>query len=347
MVETATLGPVGLQTGVRGFGIGMGAMGRWHVFCTTHEATAGRRRSLRATGGGRSRREQGRQNPMSSGFAGVLPGARVRGEDGFIGTVERLEHHWAASDERPDRMIVRSDDGRWRYTIPLMFVSSVSQGALYPLVVVGMHKDDLLHYVSEEVLPERLAQGAVPGRAQSEARPEAEEEPEVLRVPVAEEELVAHKQPAPLGMAHVHKGVETREAQTRVPVYHEEAQIERIPADQFDPTAATNPNEVIIPVVEERLVVRREQVVTEYIRVRKALVAEQRELLGEVRREYVTVTEDGREGQPPATRFDSRSASPPRDPWTVAPHDDPAADQTAAEGSPPEAAATDTTAPAS
>lgn len=272
---------------------------------------------------------------MSNSFAGVLPGARVRGEDGFIGTVERLEHHWAASDERPDRMIVRSDDGRWRYSIPVMFVSSVSQGTLYPIVVVGLGADDLIHYVAEEVPPEHLPARA----AQAQARPQAqsgpredpaaaeEAEPEVLRVPVAEEELVAHKQPVPLGMAHVHKGVETAEAQKQVPVYHEEAVIERIPADQLDPTAATNPNEVIIPVTEERLVVRREQVVTEYIRVRKALVAEPRQVLGEVRREYVTVTEDGREGQTPTTIFDSRTAAPPRDPWMVTPHDEPDADQ--------------------
>lgn len=286
---------------------------------------------------------------MSSGFAGVLPGARVRGEDGFIGTVERLEHHWAAPDERPDRMIVRSDDGRWRYSIPLMFVSSVSQSALYPVVVVGLHDDDLIHYVSAEVLPARPPQAAQQPRGEAPREPqEPEGEPEVLRVPLAQEELVARKQPVPLGMAHVHKGVETRETQARVPVYHEEAVIERIPADQLDPKAATNPNDVIIPVIEERLVVRREQVVIEYIRVRKSLVAEQREVLGEIRREYVTVTEDGSEGQPPTTRFDSRATTePPRDPWMVTPANDSAADQhhPAAEGSLPEDAATDSAAP--
>lgn len=273
---------------------------------------------------------------MSNSFAGVLPGARVRGEDGFIGTVERLEHHWAASDERPDRMIVRSDDGRWRYSIPVMFVSRVSQGALYPIVVVGLGADDLIHYVAEEVPLEHLpTQGAQarpriqsgPREESEAAEPEEPEEPEVLRVPVAEEELVARKQPVPLGMAHVHKGVETAEAQKEVPVYHEEAVIERIPADQLDPHAATNPNEVIIPVTEERLVVRREQIVTEYIRVRKALVAEPRQVVSEVRREYVTITEDGREGQTPTTIFDSRTAAAPRDPWVVAPHDEPADDQ--------------------
>lgn len=269
---------------------------------------------------------------MENSFAGVLPGARVRGEDGFIGTVERLEHHWAASDERPDRMIVRSDDGRWRYSIPMMFVTSVTQGTLYPMVVVSLAADDLIHYVAEEVPPEYLPSGGpreqTPDKAGAEPAGERAEEPagepEVLRVPLAEEELVAHKQSVPLEMAHVHKGVETAEARASLPVYHEEAVIERIPADQFDPSSATNPNEVIVPVVEERLVVRREQVITEYIRVRKALIAEPREVLGDVRREYVTITKDGLEGQPPAAIFDSRGAAPPRDPWVVAPPDEPA-----------------------
>lgn len=267
---------------------------------------------------------------MGSSFASVLPGARVRGEDGFIGTVERLEHHWAAPDERPDRMIVRSDDRRWRYSIPLMFVSGVSQGALYPLIVVGLHQDDLLYYVTQEIPPERTAAGAVPARAPRD-EPAGDGEPEVLRVPLAEEELVARKQPVPLGMAHVHKGFETTEARILALVYHEEAVIERIPADQFDASAATNPNEVIIPVIEERLVVRREQVVAEYIRVRKTLVGEPEEVQGQVRHEYVTVTEDGREGHSPTTLFDSRAAAEPRDPWVVTPYNEPDADQPGSE----------------
>jgi uncharacterized protein (TIGR02271 family) len=285
---------------------------------------------------------------MSSSFAGVLPGARVRGEDGFIGTVERLEHHWAASDERPDRMIVRSDDRRWRYSIPLMFVSSVAQGKLHAVVVVGLAADDLIHYVVEEVPPERPPMHV----AQAESRPheepasEPEGEPEMLRVPLAEEELVAHKRPVPLGLAHVHKGVVTSEAQVQVQVYHEEAVIERIPADQLDPRTATNPNEVIIPVLEERLVVRREQVVIEYVRVRKELIAEPQDVMGQVRHEYVTITEDGREGESPTTLFDSRTGAPPPDPWIVAPHGEQAAAEPSTADAPPEGATPDATPPA-
>jgi uncharacterized protein (TIGR02271 family) len=274
----------------------------------------------------------------SSSFAGVLPGARVRNEHGFIGTVERLEHHWATADERPDRMIVRSDDGRWRYSIPLMFVRSLSQGAFHPIVLVALQEDELLHYLVQEVPSSRSAR-AIARQMGNNSEEEPDSDPEVLRVPLAEEELVAHKEPVQLGMAHVHKGVEAADASAVVSLYHEEVAIEHIPADQFDPAAEKNPNVVIVPVVEERLVVRREQVVTEYIRVCKRLVAEQRELQGLVRREYVTVTEDAREGQPPKTLFDSRESAVPLDPWEMLPGDEPAADQ-------PDAAAADAAEPA-
>jgi len=249
-------------------------------------------------------------------YAGVLPGARIRGEGGFIGTVEYLEHHWSGPDERPDRMIVRSDDGRWRYSIPLMFVTKVTQGTFHPIAQVAITPDELTHYITEELPPS--AGSATIARQESPAPGE----PATLRVPVAIEELVVHKQPEPIGMAHVHKGVERREQEFSVPVYHEETEVERIPAEQFDvrAQAEANPNDVIVPVLEERLVVYKESVVTEYIRIRKRLVTEQEQVLGQVRREYVTVTQDDPAGGQPSVLYDSRIQT--ADAWLAAPQDE-------------------------
>jgi uncharacterized protein (TIGR02271 family) len=132
---------------------------------------------------------------------------------------------------------------------------------------------------------------------------------------------VVRKEPEAVGMAHVHKGVEQREQRMAVPVYHEEAEVERVPADQFDARAQAeaNPNDVIVPVVEERLVVHKETVVTEYIRIRKRLVTEQEQVLGQVRREYVTVTQDGEQGEQPRTLYDSRAEA--SDAWGAAPRE--------------------------
>lgn len=229
-------------------------------------------------------------------YASILPGARVRSPDGFIGTVERLDYHWADSSEQPDRMIVRSDDGHWRYSIPLMFINGIAQGAFHPIVELRLNPDELTHYIIEQVESQQHTQQAAPagnGAAHETRAATGDNDAAgaMLRVPVAVEELVVHKEPILRGKVHVHKGVETVEQHVDLPVYHEEAVIERIPAERYDGKAA-DPNEVLIPVLEERLVVRKESVVTEYIRVRKELVRDQKQVRGQVRREVVRFDEE-------------------------------------------------------
>jgi uncharacterized protein (TIGR02271 family) len=232
-------------------------------------------------------------------YASILPGARVRSPDGFIGTVERLDYHWADSSEQPDRMIVRSDDGHWRYSIPLMFISGIAQGAFHPIVELRLNPDELTHYIVEQLEPQQNARptpapepaGNAAAQETTAATSDGEAQSPVLRVPVAVEELIVHKEPILRGKVHVHKGVETVEQHVDVPVYHEEAVVERIPADRYDGATAT-PNEVLIPILEERLVVRKESVVTEYIRVRKELVRDQKQVRGQVRREVVRFDEE-------------------------------------------------------
>lgn len=249
-------------------------------------------------------------------YASILPGARVRSDDGFIGTVERLEHHWTDQSDQPDRMIVRSEDRHWRYSIPLMFVSSVTQRAFHPIVHISVHADELAHYVlgpaDEAPLYDQpttvLPQDQSPADA---AQPADGASDVVLRMPIHEERLVVHKQPIVLGKVHIHKGVETEEQRIPVPVYHEEAIVEHISPDQYDGLALSNPNETIIPIIEERLVVKKESVVKEYLRVRKHLVPEQQEVRDSIRREVVQISEERQDGVDPAITLlrDGTSAS--------------------------------------
>src|SRR5260221_11748899 len=92
----------------------------------------------------------------------------------------------------------------------------------------------------------------------------------VLRMPVHEEQLVVRKKPVVLGKIRVHKGVETVEQEVGVQLFHEEAIIEHVAPDQYDGLAPSNPNEGLIPVIEERLVVQRQSVTKANIAVRKA-----------------------------------------------------------------------------
>lgn len=221
-----------------------------------------------------------------SSFTSVLPGARVRTQDGFLGTVERLDQCGPGSDGQPDCMIVRSDDGQWRYRLPLMLVTDVTQQAFHPIVMLNLRPDQISHYIFERIDQSKVRETRV-GEAGAE-----DSEPE-LRIPLAVEELVVHKLPVTLGRVHIHKGVETEEMHISVPLYHEEAVIEHIPADQYDGSGGNNPNETIVPVIEERLVVQKQSVVREYIRIRKNIVEEQQEVSDTLRREVVQVTEDG------------------------------------------------------
>ena len=227
-------------------------------------------------------------------FVSVLPGSRVRCQDGFIGTVERLDDRRARSGGNPDRMLVRSEDGHWRYSVPLMFVTNVSQGAFHSIVQVSIRADELTHYIVEELTPPQNPEfGNAPtladGGQLTDTRARGDE---VLRMPIAHEELVIHKQPIVRGKVRVHKRVEKHEERVVLPVYHEEAIVEHISPDQYDGLPPANPNEVIVPIIEKRLVVQKQSIIREYIRVRKKLVRTEKEVRGKMRREVVEVSEE-------------------------------------------------------
>lgn len=227
-------------------------------------------------------------------FVSVLPGSRVRCQDGFIGTVERLDDRRARGGGDPDRMIVRSEDGHWRYSIPLMFVTNVAQGAFHSIVTVSIRAAELTHYIVEELTPhgsdfDNASTVANDSAMMTDTR--AHEDDTVLRMPVAHEELVIHKQPIVRGKVRVHKRVEKHEQRVVLGVYHEEAIVEHISPDEYDGLPPANPNEVIVPVIEERLVVQKQSVIREYIRVRKKLVRTEKEVRGKMRREVVEISE--------------------------------------------------------
>lgn len=225
-----------------------------------------------------------------SSYAAILPGARVRTADGFIGTVERLENSGNVPGRLPDVMVVRSDDSHWRYAIPLMLVSVVSQEMFHTVVRIKLPSDALVHYITDDLYQNQTPTELVPNRADGNTTPTSDEAP-VLTIPLVHEELVAQKRPAILGAVRVHKGVRTTEQHMSLPVFYEEAVIEHIAADQFDENAPKNPNEVIIPVLEERLVVQKQTVVREYIRIRKDLMAQQANVRDTVREEFVEFSE--------------------------------------------------------
>jgi len=223
----------------------------------------------------------------------ILPGARVRTATGLIGSVERVDTP-GVDGSTPGSLLVRAIDSTRRYSFPLRLVEGVgeesTQSVAHTLVRLALDPADLDRYVIQD----DEGHGTV---ASSEAMPavasawDRQDVGETLRVPVFAEELTVETRPVRRGTVRLHKGVETVEQRTTATLMREEVIVERIPADQYDASAPADPDETIIPVVEERLVVETRAVVVEYIRLRTRRVTEDHEVRAPVRREVVTVQE--------------------------------------------------------
>jgi uncharacterized protein (TIGR02271 family) len=118
---------------------------------------------------------------------------------------------------------------------------------------------------------------------------------EEVRVPVAEEELVAEKRTRQAGEVRVHKDVRTEHRSIDVPVTKEEVRVERVPASgEARPGDATfQEGTVSVPVREEEVEVRKRPVVREEVRVSKTGKREERRADAEVRKESVDIEREG------------------------------------------------------
>ena len=92
----------------------------------------------------------------------------------------------------------------------------------------------------------------------------------VLVIPVIAEELEITKRQATEGRVHISKQVREKEEVIDVPILHQEVQIERQPVNRFvasPPDIRYEGNTMIIPVLEEVLVVEKRLRVKEEVRV--------------------------------------------------------------------------------
>lgn len=233
----------------------------------------------------------------------------MRAGNTVVGTVERIEAQdnsvaGGLSDgaqRAPDHLIVRGEDGEQRYRIPVMLVSSVSIEVFRTVVHLDLGEGDLAHYTTDwtpDNAPSSkdntdatvrtyasLSNGEWQGHGDDQ-----------LVIPLVAEELTAAKQAVSRTRVLVHKATETFPYISSVTTYREEATVEHLTPDQFDANKPLQPNETIIPITEEQLVVEKRMVVSEYIRIRKNRVSEDQTVGDVVRREYLEVTEQRPEG---------------------------------------------------
>jgi uncharacterized protein (TIGR02271 family) len=131
-----------------------------------------------------------------------------------------------------------------------------------------------------------------------------------LRIQRSEEELRVGTSEREAGTVRVRKRVRTDHERILVPKKRVEVTVERVPVEEEVVSTmgeATTPeigeDEIVVPVIEEEVVVEKRPVVKEEIRIRKEVVEETEVVEEEVRREEVEV-DDERERDDPASGSD-------------------------------------------
>lgn len=194
----------------------------------------------------------------------VYPGMAVEDANGIVGTVQAIEREAAGGTPRVH--IMRHDGTRMTLT-PNMF--SVVGDVLH-LVGPGMQQSSEFDPYRTQALPtgDQLLQSQTnltPQQGMIEV-----EQGEELRIPVIREEAVVRTRQVERGGVRVHKTVGEREEVIEQPTYHEEVQVERIAiGQQVDriPDVREEGDTLIIPVVEEMLVVEKRLVLKEEVRI--------------------------------------------------------------------------------
>jgi uncharacterized protein (TIGR02271 family) len=120
-----------------------------------------------------------------------------------------------------------------------------------------------------------------------------------LRIPVLAERLSAAARPVELGELRVHTRVDVTEETVRRAVERDELEVERVPVNRpLEAPAAqrTEGDWLVIPVMEEVLVVRTQLMLKEEVRIRTRRVTEEREVREPVRRERLELEDATRHG---------------------------------------------------
>lgn len=98
---------------------------------------------------------------------------------------------------------------------------------------------------------------------------------ERLVIPVIQEEVTIGKQIIETGKVHISKQVREHEELIDLPLFREEVSVERVPINLFVETLPPIRQEgdtMIIPVVEEQIVVQKKLLLVEELRVRKEVI---------------------------------------------------------------------------
>jgi uncharacterized protein (TIGR02271 family) len=104
---------------------------------------------------------------------------------------------------------------------------------------------------------------------------EETEQPKKMVIPVLEEYAVIEKEVVETGKVTISKRVTEQEQYINEPVLHEEVSVERVPVNRFieaTPEIRYEGDLMIIPVVEQRVVLQKKLFLTEELHVKKQVI---------------------------------------------------------------------------
>jgi len=193
--------------------------------------------------------------------ARVEPGAVVEASDGRLGTVDEVIVH-------PDGrglayVVVRRGWSNQQLLVPAELIRAINSPRE---VHLGVTRDEAQAQAND-----------VPADALLLARDRGAE----VVIPIVEERLIPDKQQVELGELRIHKYVDQREEAVKQDVTRDDLVIERVPVNRAIEEAVSTRYEgewMVIPIMREVLVVRKQLMLTEEVRISKREVTEKQEV---------------------------------------------------------------------
>lgn len=210
----------------------------------------------------------------------VQRGMLVAGSDGRIGVVSDVVYD---ADNTPARIIVQRDDGQSIVLYPGSY--QIDAGVVRLKALQASTSGTMTQPIPARNTGYETRSFAIGDVEQVQAGTE-------VVIPVIQEELNVGKRQIERGGVRVNKRIEEHEETVEQPTFREEVTVERVPIGRTIETAPEVRQEgdtLIIPVVEEMLVVEKRLVLKEEVRVHKHRIQESEQARVMVRAEKVDI----------------------------------------------------------
>lgn len=210
---------------------------------------------------------------MKSNQIQIIPGALVEARDGFLGTVLEVILHQTTGEV--SHFLINKTQNDQVITLP---ISVVAVNSTAEVVYVNLTRQEALQQGIDSTSNNKLVY----------------QDNTQLRIPLVEEQLKVDKKEVQIGEVLIHRTIEEFEKTLQIPISRDDIVIERVTVNQ--PTdGPVNPyyegDWMIVPLVEEVLVVTKRFMITEHIRIGKRTVVENKEVSDTLRREHVEFEE--------------------------------------------------------